>query len=977
MHTKNINRNFLLIVFMAFATILPNSIKAQLTVTSNQTATALAQSLVGQGVSISNPTLACDPIANGVYMVVPPNTTNLGIDTGIVLTSGMAATAGANWGVDGAAINLASTATTGGADADLFILSGGVTLNACVLEFDFVPLGDSIKFDYVFGSEEYDGFTCSFNDVFGFFISGPGITGPFTNNAKNIALVPGTASCPVGVKTINCMNLNCACSIGGTLAQCNAAPGCNGLSPYNTFFNCNQTGTSVTYRGLTTVLTAETEVQPCSTYHLKLAVADALDQILDSGVFIKAGSLTSNSISFQPLSALNTPQPYVVEGCAAGLIKISRPVATPNPYPVNYGLGGNAINGVDYNTLSGTVTIPANDTVVYINISGIGDNIAEGTESLIIYQYAPCTTSIVDSVEILISDNYIANIASSDTTICAEDSVFIQVNGDDSLTYTWTPIAGVSNPTIKEPTVSPNVTTTYNVAMAYPQAGCPVLNDSITVTMKQPPLINIGNDSIICQNLSIAFNPTISPAQQYTYTWSGSGAQFLSSTSIINPVGTFTQQGVFDLILNADPGAAGCTGMDTITIEVVPDDIVMLTPDTTICKGSFVPIRVDGHPYFNYQWSPSTFLDNPTIEDPTSTPDSSISYTVTANFSGCNPMSKTINISVEPIPIIEAGANREMCDYDTIQLQATVVPANYPNYTYTWTPGTDLIGANTSNPVFTGRNQTFLQLIVNTPIGCSDTDIVNITVNPVEFSFTSPSETVLCPRDSVQFSSNGAISYYWTPSLYLNNDSIGDPISSAIVPIEYTIYGTNAKGCVDTDKVVINIAPQTVIDAGEDVTIYPGESHQIYTKGNASLFSWFPPYALDNTTVSDPVATPAVSTMYFVTGQTENGCESKDSIYIRVSPETLLDLPNAFTPGSGTSINDLLKIKKRGIATLNYFRIFNRWGELIWQTTDIEEGWNGRYKGEPQPMGAYVFMIEAKTSTGRIFNKQGTVTLIR
>ena len=100
-----------------------------------------------------------------------------------------------------------------------------------------------------------------------------------------------------------------------------------------------------------------------------------------------------------------------------------------------------------------------------------------------------------------------------------------------------------------------------------------------------------------------------------------------------------------------------------------------------------------------------------------------------------------------------------------------------------------------------------------------------------------------------------------------------------------------------------------------------------------------------------------------------------DSIDILVNYESVLDLPNAFSPGSAP--NDLLKIVKRGQATLKKFAVFNRWGQKVFETTNIEEGWDGQFKGRPQPLGVYVYMVEAITNTGRRFYKQGNVTLIR
>ena len=191
------------------------------------------------------------------------------------------------------------------------------------------------------------------------------------------------------------------------------------------------------------------------------------------------------------------------------------------------------------------------------------------------------------------------------------------------------------------------------------------------------------------------------------------------------------------------------------------------------------------------------------------------------------------------------------------------------------------------------------------------------------------------------------------------------------------LYSTSPQGCVDTDIVRINVGSSAVLNVGEDVTLYPGESVELFANGNCSYFEWIPNYYLTSNTIQNPIANPPVTTQYIVYGATENDCKTTDTITIRISEESVLDLPNAFSPGSGTSINDELKIITRGIVNLNYFRIYNRWGELVFETKQIEKGWDGRYKGKPQLLGVYVYTIDAVTSTGKRFYKQGNITLIR
>jgi len=964
------------IIFAILVLALSNVSKAQITVNGNQTAAVLAQALVGSGVTITNPTLNCDAMGNGTFVITPPAISNLGLNSGIILTSGVAQTTGLTLGANGAGTaGTPSNVTGNGSDPDLALLTSPQSSNdKCILEFDFVPLGDTIKFEYVFASTEYQIYTCSIADVFGFFLSGPGIAGPYTGGSKNIALIPGTG-CPVGVNTIN----------ASTSMTCyTAIPACN--PPNNALFVNNIGGTSVAYNGFTQVLTAISEVTPCVSHHLKLAICDASDQILDSGVWLKEGSLSSNAISFTPISTLLNPYPYIVEGCASGFVKVTRPVAGPLPYVINYQLGGVASNPADYAVSTippgspiGQVTIPAGDTVAFIVFTALQDGIAEPDEEIKIYQLAPCSGSVIDSVSLFISDVIKMNILTPDTAICAEDSVHILVFGSDSLDYAWSPITNINNPTLKEPNVSPNFTTDYIVCASLPLSGCAPKCDTINIVVNQPPNVFIGSDSILCKGMSIPFNPVISPTQPYTYLWTVTGVAGLPapSATVLNPTVTFNSTGIAQIILHVEPQAAGCEGNDTMNVLTIPNDIILHNGDTTVCQGNTVQVILTGHPLFTYNWFPSTYLNNPSIDNPFSIPDSSITYNIIASYPGCLPMTKSFSIDVQPIPVINAGPDRVICDFDTVRLHVDVNPKWYTNYSYAWDPSNDLNDGTIQNPIFNGHTNTNFEVIVSTPIGCADTDRVLVTVFPTEFALITPELTTICPRDSVQFSAIGGVSYVYTPGLYVNDSTISNPIGRPIATTSYTVYSTSSLGCVDTDIVRIAVASDAVLDAGQDVTIYPGESVELSPIGNCSYFTWFPDYHLTNRNIKNPIASPPVTTKYWVSSTTEFGCAAIDSITVFVSPETILNLPNAFSPGSGTSINDELKILKRGLATLNYFKIFNRWGQLVFQTSDINKGWNGQYNGKPQPLGSYVYVIDASTISGQKFYKQGNVTLIR
>ncbi len=256
---------------------------AQLVVnTSTENPTQLAISVFqSPGVTLSNikfngTTASANNISDQIGSFSNGNTTNIGLDSGVIMTTGKAVVAiGPNH------TGNASQPTTNPAqgDPDLATLSTNTIFNKASLEFDFVPQGTNLSFDFVFASEEYPEFVNSFfNDVLGFFINGPGLSGPFSNNSKNIALVLPSLT-PVAINNLNNGTAN------------------NGPCELCEFYVNNGTGTTpqvnstIQYDGFTTVLSAKATLIPNETYHLKIIVANAGDNSYDSALFLKAFSI--------------------------------------------------------------------------------------------------------------------------------------------------------------------------------------------------------------------------------------------------------------------------------------------------------------------------------------------------------------------------------------------------------------------------------------------------------------------------------------------------------------------------------------------------------------------------------------------------------------------------------------------------------------------------------------------------------------
>ncbi len=259
---------------------------------TGMTPTQLVQNiLVGNGVTVSNVTFngqAGPTASNQIGSFVSTGVTNLGFASGLLLSSGgVAGMLGPN---NSGGLTTPITGTSLTNDPQLQSLAPGSNMNDCaVLEFDFIPISDTIKFRFVFGSEEYMEYVnTSYNDVFGFFISGANPNGPAYVN-KNIALIPNTTM-PITIDNVN--------------ANVNAQ-----------YYISNPSTGAIQFDGFTVVLTAKIKVVPCTQYHLKLAVADRGDFSLDSGVFLEANSLSTNAVSVNTTYTNMSAIPKAIECC--------------------------------------------------------------------------------------------------------------------------------------------------------------------------------------------------------------------------------------------------------------------------------------------------------------------------------------------------------------------------------------------------------------------------------------------------------------------------------------------------------------------------------------------------------------------------------------------------------------------------------------------------------------------------------------
>jgi gliding motility-associated-like protein len=502
-----------------------------------------------------------------------------------------------------------------------------------------------------------------------------------------------------------------------------------------------------------------------------------------------------------------------------------------------------------------------------------------------------------------------------------------------------------------------------------------VAGNSITFTGIAPPVLQLPDTLVTCSNTGVTLPLTITnsdPSLTYTYSWAPAAG--LSDPAIAQPVANPAGDVLYHVTVGSTSPVM-CSSKDSVFVHnLMGFDI--LNNDTAICAGAAVQINVNGSDEYTYTWTPTGGVSDPNIKNPLLSPGTTTVYTLTASHAGCNDSMALITITVEPNPTdIQLYATPQaMCQYDTIVLHAIASPSSF-NFTYTWSPAGDLLYPDGPNNAYFGDTSVTITVTANTPIGCTAKDSIRLTVYPGNFSSVNTNDTGICPGDSVQLIAGGGVSYTWSPAYGLNSTTIPDPVARPGTTTDYLMIAKDARGCTDSQWVHLAAYPAAVIALPDSVYIYPGESYHIEPESNCLYFSWFPPSGLSAANIADPLAEPAVRTRYFVNAVTEKGCKITDSIDV-LPRETVMDMPNAFTPGSD-GVNGVFKPSKRGIARLKSFNIYNRWGQKVFESTNIDKGWDGTFHDKAQPMGVYVYTIEAVTDSGKTFTRQGNVTLIR
>jgi gliding motility-associated-like protein len=890
------SRNVLVKICTVVLLFIGVKASAQLTITTQPNPTLLAQKILGTGVTVLNAQFSGNGLQAGFFKKT--GSASFPLDSGIVLSSGQVKTGGGFNGIDQPATIQAQRDFGGPGDADLNIYAAPNpsaplnTKDACILEFDFIPQGDSVYMRYFMASEEYPEFGCnSVNDAFGFLISGPGIFGK-----KMISTFQGIAgTLPVAINTINS-------GLYGNPAQCLAYG--NG-SPYTQYYVDHPTTQAYVYDGRTIVLIAKAKVIPCQTYHIKLVIADVGDGIYDSGVFIEANSFTSKkeintSVQGPYTDPQNSNNVTMIEACKTAQIKLTRAADVTGPFSLVTTYAGTATPGVDFTTnLPATVSFTASETEKIYDFSAPADALNEGLEKIVVrFSKGTCTTTFVDSAILYIRDSLIYR-SRRDSSFCTVNP--ITISGHDTVanvvnSYLWSTNANTRTITVSQPGLY-TVTHTYsqrclnvdtfNIISNDPQLSfsnpnvqiCPgdtatltvttnasnlswntgattnsikvtaagkywvtgsnitcTKTDTVNVTVKPSPTVYLGIDTGMCQNKTLVLDASYPGASSV---WSNGAT---GSSITVSTAGTYS-------VINT---LNGCTAKDTINVTVNPIPAVYLGGDTSICADKTVQLNAT-YTGATYSWSNGATSATITVS-------STGEYSVINNLNGCT-ATDTINVTSKPLPVLELGADRSVCNTDTIHLDAT-----YPNTTYSWNNG-----ATTGAIVAAAAGK---YKVVSTLNGCSVTDSMTLTLKPIP-TVNLGGDTSICENKTIILNAT------YAGATYLWSNGAGSATITVNTTGRYSVINS-LNGCFAKDTIDITTKPIPALELGSDRSVCQQDTIHLDAFYPSTTYSW------SNGATAANIVT-AIAGKYTVVS-TLNGCSNTDSMTLVVKPIPVVNL---------------------------------------------------------------------------------------
>jgi gliding motility-associated-like protein len=542
--------------------------------------------------------------------------------------------------------------------------------------------------------------------------------------------------------------------------------------------------------------------------------------------------------------------------------------------------------------------------------------------------------------------------------------------------YVWYFGTGQTNSTTTNPVYTYTTPGTYTVSLVVKDPTTCNVKDSSNIFITVLPTPNtsfVANFTPCGSTVTTVNNTTLSPV---TFTWSWGDASPTETTTV--PSHTYATSGIYTISLFAQ-AANGCTNVATRTVS-----IFYFNPQVTpglICQGNSTNLTASGGT--SYTWTPGTGLSNSNIANPTANPTVTTVYTITILNSG-GPCSSdlTTTLIVNPKPAASFNYSINPCGGGVYFYDASTASITAWNWNINPLP---VVTSTVQNPYYFYQNGgTFtVSLVATNQFGCMDTS-AQVLVVPVPPPISVNSASTICKGNGAQLIASGGsgATYSWTPPPTLSGTNIANPIASPSITTNYSVVITTSTGCkfLMLTDVYVNYLSSTPISASATPTrVVQGSTTQLVYYGDPGVtVAWNPGTFVTPKTGYTVTAMPDRPTTYTVIAY--NGpCKETLYVFVDVVLSGCADgdsfVPNTFTP-NGDGQNDILYVRGLKVEEL-YFAVYNRWGEMVFETTDKNKGWDGVYKGRSADVGVFGYYLKVKCYDGNETFKKGNVTLIR
>ncbi|SFD12219.1 gliding motility-associated C-terminal domain-containing protein [Chitinophaga sp. CF118] len=641
-----------------------------------------------------------------------------------------------------------------------------------------------------------------------------------------------------------------------------------------------------------------------------------------------------------------------------------------SPYTGSLPLGANAFIDSKTGIISG-IAPPAGKYVVTVCVYEYRNGVLLGIHRK---DFHMNVTTCIKEVEAAMPDKY------SD---CSGYTVTFLNNSTEGKTYDWD-FGDGSTLTTQSTDPIPHTYTadgTYTVKLYVDKtSNC---GDSAKAIAYVYPLLKPAvSISGFCSNTITTFNNTSTTSGAGDvlnyYRWDFGVTSTLSDTSLTkSPQFKYPGAGSYQVVLLLRT-KNGCERYDTSNILVYDSPPLFTTGDTLLCIRNslslFAQSTIDGNVVNGtYAWTPNYNITGANTATPVVTPKKDTVYKVTfTDGTGCT-NTKSIAVDVRDTLLVRTIADSTICTGDEVHIRA------FPdgNYPLTW------YNIDNNTQIDTGR---ILTITPDPPVAvymvqgnlgdCSGSDIVQIKLVDPPIAYAGE-DTTICYGEQVFLHASGGSSYQWTPTFTLSTPSKANTTGKPQDTTSYVVYVTDILGCPKTitDTVTVNVVPQVPAFAGNDTIVILNKPFQLHATGGAT-YVWSPVDGLDDPAISNPVTTINHDFTYTVTAYTIEGCSGKDDIFVRFIAGPDIYIPTGFTP-NGDGKNDIFRPLPVGIVQLEFFRVYDRWGKLMYSTNEYLKGWDGYYNGQPAAVAAYVWVVQGKNINNETVLRKGTVTLIR